>query len=84
MLADSYAELEKNLPPVFARSEVPRLLGNLISAGRLANLDCLGQGPRSIRLGRKVGYLRADFIAWMRSRGGDDSDNLKTQTKAAG
>lgn len=66
----AYAELEKSLPPILARTEVPKLTGGLISAGRLANLDCLGQGPRSIRLGRKVGYTRADFIAWMRSRGG--------------
>jgi hypothetical protein len=72
MHTDSYADLEKTLPPVIARTEVPRLLGNLISVGRLANLDCLGQGPRRITLGRKVGYTRADFIAWMRSRGGQD------------
>ena len=69
MQTDSYAELEKTLPPIISRCEVPRLLGGLISAGRLANLDCLGQGPRRIMLGRKVGYTRADFIAWMRSRG---------------
>lgn len=67
---DSYAELERTLPPILSRTEVPKLTGGLISAGRLANLDCLGQGPRRITLGRKVGYTRADFIAWMRSRGG--------------
>ncbi len=68
-MSDPYAELEKILPPVFARTEVPRLFGNLISVGRLANLDSERKGPRHIRLGRKVGYTRADFIAWMRSRG---------------
>jgi hypothetical protein len=67
---DTYSELEKTLPPIISRSAVPQLTGGLISAGRLANLDCLGQGPRRITLGRKVGYTRADFIAWMRSRGG--------------
>ena len=66
--ADTYAELERTLPPILARTEVPRLTGGLISAGRLANLDSLGQGPRRITLGRKVGYTRADFIAWMRER----------------
>ncbi len=65
---DAYADLEKTLPPILSRTEVPKLTGGLISAGRLANLDCEGKGPRSIRLGRKVGYTRADFIAWMRSR----------------
>lgn len=70
MKADAYAELEKSLPPILSRTEVPKLTGGLISAGRLANLDCLGQGPRRITLGRKVGYTRADFIEWMRARAG--------------
>ena len=70
MKADAYAELEKSLPPILSRTEVPKLTGGLISAGRLANLDCLGKGPRRITLGRKVGYTRADFIAWMRARAG--------------
>jgi len=65
---DVYVELEKTLPPIIARTEVPRLTGGLISAGHLANLDCEGKGPRKIRVGRKVGYTRADFIAWMRTR----------------
>lgn len=73
-MSDPYVDLEKVLPPAFARTEVPRLLGNLISAGRMANLDCLGQGPRRITLGRKVGYTRTDFIAWMRSRGMGQSE----------
>lgn len=67
---DAYSELEKTLPAIISRTDAPRLLGGIISAGRLANLDSLGLGPRKITLGRKVGYTRADFIAWMRSRGG--------------
>lgn len=67
---DVYAELELTLPPILSRVEVPRLTGGLISAGRLANLDCLGLGPRTIKVGRKVGYIRSDFVAWMRTRGG--------------
>lgn len=70
MHIDVYDELERTLPPAFARSEVPHLLGGLISAGRLANLDSEGKGPRHIRLGRKVGYTRSDFVAWMRTRAG--------------
>jgi len=72
MNPDAYTELERTLPPVISRTEVPRLLGGLISVGRLANLDCLGKGPRRITLGRKIGYTRADFIAWMRARGGEN------------
>lgn len=68
---EQFSELERTLPPAFARTEVPRLLGGLISAGRLANLDSEGLGPKRITLGRKVGYLRADFITWMRARSGE-------------
>ncbi|MDO8944635.1 MAG: hypothetical protein Q7U75_15745 [Desulfobacterales bacterium] len=68
MFADMFSELERTLPPVFARTEVPRLFPGMISSGRLANLDYLGRGPRKVSLGRKVGYTRGDFIAWMRSR----------------
>lgn len=71
MQIDAYAELEKTLPPILSRTEVPKLTGGLISAGRLANLDCLGLGPNpSIRCGRKIGYTREVFISWLRSRSG--------------
>lgn len=72
MHADICTELERTLPPILARTEVPKLTGNLISAGRLANLDSEGKGPRKIKVGRKVGYTRADFIAWLRSRSGQE------------
>ncbi|MDQ7836436.1 MAG: hypothetical protein RDU24_13730 [Humidesulfovibrio sp.] len=67
-LEDVYSTLERDLPAVIARTEIPRLLGGLISAGRLANLDSEGLGPRQIRLGRKIGYLRSDLVQWMRER----------------
>lgn len=75
-MTDLFDELEQTLPPIIARTEVPRLLGGLISAGRLANLDCLGKGPRRVTLGRKVGYIRADFIAWMRERAGQTREEV--------
>lgn len=68
---EQIAELERTLPPAFARVEVPRLTGGIISAGRLANLDSEGLGPRRFNLGRKIGYTRGDFIAWMRTRSTD-------------
>jgi hypothetical protein len=70
METDPFIELEKTLPPVFARSEVSRLFPGMISPGRLANLEKEGKAPRKISMGRKVGYTRGDFIAWMRARNG--------------
>jgi len=82
---DSYSELEKVLPPVFSRVVAAQLLGGLMSVGRLANLDSLGQGPQGrISLGRKVGYERSAFIVWLRSRGGEASAKPKIQPKAKG
>lgn len=68
MHADQIAELETSLPPIIARCEIPRLLGGVISAGRLANLDSEGKGPRQIAVGRRIAYSRADFIAWLVQR----------------
>jgi len=60
--------LEQTLPPIIARVEVPRYAPGLISVGRLANLDSEGKGPRTIKIGRKTGYTRQDFIAWISTR----------------
>lgn len=60
--------LEQTLPPIIARVEVPRFAPGLISVGRLANLDSEGKGPRTIRIGRKTGYTRKDFIDWISGR----------------
>ena len=62
------SRLHKELPPVFARQEVGRLPGGLISPAYLANLDCLKLGPKSVRIGRKVGYFREDFLEWLEAR----------------
>jgi hypothetical protein len=65
---DPFAEIESQLPPVIARSEVRKLLGGLVAPGTLANADSRGDGPARIRIGRKVGYTRASLIAWLRTR----------------
>lgn len=57
--------LEQTLPPIIARVEIPRYAPGLISVGRLANLDSEGKGPRTIKIGRKVGYTRRDLIEWI-------------------
>ena len=68
-LENFWKELESALPPIFARHDVPKYCGTLITPGGLANLDSKGQGPSGkIRIGKYAGYERTAFIAWLRSR----------------
>lgn len=62
------ADLLDELPPIIGRTEVSRLTGGLIHPRTLANHDSAGTGPRRIKLGRKIGYFRNDFVAWLTSR----------------
>ena len=61
-------ELGKNLPPMISRDHVEKLLGGVISSKTLANLDSLGEGPKRMRVGRKVVYLTEDLLDWLESR----------------
>ena len=64
-LEDLLENLRKELPPVFTRSAVPRLLGGCIASGTLANCDCAKEGPDgSFRMGRKICYRREPFLEW--------------------
>lgn len=60
--------LLQTLPPIISRNKINLFLGGLISKGTLQNLDSEGKGPRRIKIGRKVGYLREDFVAWLKER----------------
>jgi hypothetical protein len=60
--------LAEKLPPIIARDHVENFLGGVISSKRLANLDCLGEGPKRIRIGRKVVYRTEDLLEWLESR----------------
>jgi predicted DNA-binding transcriptional regulator AlpA len=39
-----------------------------IALSTLAKLRCWGGGPRYLKLGRKIGYQRADVDEWLASR----------------
>jgi len=66
---DSLALLEENLPPIIPRHHIRKFLGNLYSPGYMANLDCLGRGPKDrFIVGKKVCYTRAALIEWLRER----------------
>ncbi len=65
---DFFIAIEQALPPVFSRKKAAEVLGGLISAKTLSNLDALRVGPPRIRNGSKVGYDRASFMLWLRGR----------------
>ena len=62
------SDLGKNLPPMISRDHVEKLLGGVISSKTLANLDSLGEGPKRMRVGRKVVYLTEDLLEWLTLR----------------
>jgi predicted DNA-binding transcriptional regulator AlpA len=63
-----FCELKTKLPPVISRDHVEKLLGGIISSKRLANLDSLGEGPKRMRVGRKVAYFTEDLLEWLAQR----------------
>ena len=70
-MKDNYDLIEKlknELPIVFARKEIERLLPGLISSKTLANLSSQGKGPPSYRHGRTVIYNRDTFLNWLSKR----------------
>jgi len=65
-----FNELIEKWPSSFvSRDKVPEFTGGAISSGRMANLDCLGEGPaQRVRLGRKVCYPVKPFVEWLINR----------------
>ncbi len=52
-----------------ARVAVPEFTGKMLTARTMANLDCLGQGPKDkYSVGRKVFYTVDSLIEWLRER----------------
>jgi len=63
-----FSEMAKKLPPIISRDHVGELLGGVISAKTMANLDSLGEGPKRMRIGGKVAYLTEDLLEWLDNR----------------
>ncbi len=53
---------------IVAREKVSDFTGGVMSEKYLANLDSLGEGPPSIKIGRKRAYVISTFIPWLESR----------------
>lgn len=59
-------QLEKELPAIFARHAIGKLLGGAIAPGTLANLG--KDGPPYMLLGRNAVFERSSFLQWLRGR----------------
>jgi len=57
-----FSNLIPKLPPLISRDHVEKLLGGVISSKTLANYDSLGEGPKRMRMGRKVVYKTEDLL----------------------
>jgi hypothetical protein len=55
------------LPPIVLRKNIEKHLDGFISRGYMTNLDSQGRGPKAVKSGRRVGYLREDLVAWLES-----------------
>ena len=63
-----FSNLIPKLPPLISRDHVEKLLGGVISSKTLANYDSLGEGPKRMRVGRKVVYKTEHLLEWLAQR----------------
>lgn len=62
--------LNEQLPPMVPRSKFSQVMGPFFGGATfsekyLANLDSKGEGPKYIKIGKKVFYPKADLISWL-------------------
>lgn len=60
--------LGKELPPLFGRPAINKLLPGVIEPKTLANLASLGEGPPFMMIRRKVVYDRDSFLKWLQEQ----------------
>ena len=61
------AVLEEALPEFFLRADVTTLTNGLCKTTTLAKLNGQGEGPTPHRTGKKVVYLKKEFLAWFKT-----------------
>lgn len=59
-------KLKEELPTIFTRREVEKLLGGAIAAGTLANLG--KNGPKYVFVNRNAVYEKESFLEWLRTQ----------------
>jgi len=57
--------LRTELPPVFGRPAIDKLLPGVITQKTLANLAALGEGPEYKMVRRRCVYDRDVFLEWL-------------------
>ncbi len=70
-MRDLFDEMKERWPSaIVARSEIHRFSGGMVTAGTMANHDCMGTGPEQrVLLGRrKVAYPVSALVDWLRGR----------------
>lgn len=67
-----FEKLRQELPHSFSRRDIPRFFGGALHVRTLANLESQGKGPKKYTSGRKVIYLRDEFLEWLAGYWGID------------
>lgn len=69
--------MKKHWPStIVSRSRIGDFTGGVLSPGRMANLDCMGEGPPSYYgINRKVFYQVDELIDWMHGRYWENQNN---------
>ena len=62
------SEFRRTLPVAFKRKDVPALIGGIIKAQTLANLQCQQQGPPAAKCNGRVVFFRDSFCDWLEGR----------------
>ena len=66
--ADLTSLAEKWPSSLVSRDKISEFSGGTLHPRTLANLDSKGEGPKRIRIGRKVVYQVTDLCEWLSDR----------------
>jgi len=69
MRAIDLSSMARKWPSSFiAREKVGEFTGGILNPRTMANLDCKGEGPKRIRIGRKIAYDVKELCEWLSNR----------------
>ena len=69
METDIFDQMAENWPSMLvARTEIKNFTGGLYSPGYMANHDSAGTGPETVKMRRKVAYIKNSLVNWLRKQ----------------